>query len=101
VPPNQIIEDKCKIDTKFISEHILEQLSDYEYRSLTGKSFKSIEHEIHLVGCDKKVFCSVLSSDIFYTAILNEKGSKKSFKRNIMSNCLDTRFFEEIVNEFL
>jgi len=98
VPPNQTIEEKCEVDQKFIAEHILEQVGDGEYRSLSGKNFKSIEHELHLVdtsGSGKKVYCSILSTDLFYTS------NGLAFKRYMLSNTIDSRFFQEIINAFM
>ena len=68
VPPNDIIMNKCEIDPKFIQEHILEVVGETEFRSLSGKNFRTIEHEFHLKDpTDKKLYCTILSTDLYYT----------------------------------
>lgn len=94
VPPNSVVVEKCEVDNKFIQEHILEMISDTEYRSLAGKNFKTFEHELHLVDqTGPRLFCSILSSDMFYS-------DTAPFRRYMVSNTLDPRFFEAIVNKF-
>lgn len=95
MPPNPIVVEKCEIDNKFIQEHILEMLSDTEYRSLAGRNFKAFDHELHLIdaGDGPKLFCSILNSDMFYL-------DQKCYKRYSMSNTLDSRFYVPIVNKF-
>ena len=89
MPPNKIVVEKCEIDNKFIQEHILECVSDTEYRSLSGKNFKAYEHELHMLDQTAngvKIICSILSSDMFYT-------DEICFKRYSISNTIDTRFY--------
>ena len=83
----------------FIQEHILEILGETDYRSLKGKCYKAYDHELHLVTQrqnDKEVFCSILSNDIFFSG-----SDGLSFKRYLISNTLDQRFYEKIENAFL
>ena len=49
MPPDQIVKTKCEIDNKFIQEHILEMLSETEYRSLAGRNYQSFDHELRLI----------------------------------------------------
>ena len=67
MPPNNIISEKCEIDPKFINEHILEVVSESEYRSLSGKSFKTIDHELHMINAPDgmSVYCTIMSSDLY------------------------------------
>lgn len=118
LPPDNIIEDQCEIDPKFIQEHILEVLGSSssfqgndvpDYRSLTGLCYKSVEHELHLIpsnsssfisngqsqGQPPLVYSTILSSDLFHTT------TGQVLKRFMLSNTLDQRFYKEIENKYL
>ena len=69
-------------------------MGEKEYRSLSGKSYQVFEHELHLVNQDKEIYCSILSTDLFYDQ------DKQSIKRFMISNTVDDRFYQEMPNLF-
>jgi hypothetical protein len=94
VPPDDLVRESCEVDNKFVQEHILEIVTKEEYRSINGNNFKLIDHELHSADeSDVKVFCTVLRTDMFYQ-------QNVAYQRLMLSNTIDRRFYQPIVNKF-
>ena len=91
-PPDEIVMEGCEIDNRFFNEHILEIKTDTDYRSLSGRVYKAFEHELHLIDESEsniKIFCSILSTEMYYA-------DRVQFKRYMISNTIDPRFYKPI-----
>ena len=76
-----------------ISEHVLQfsSMDGQEMTSLTGKTYQMKgDKKLRLVDSSKKAKVQVIvrSRDSYFA------GEDKSFKRLLISNCLDQRYFD-------
>ena len=88
--PSSNILTSCTLDEVFILEHILQSSYDgKEFQTLNGKTYAIKDKKLELQS-DTSIKVDILSNDVCYTA---DAQSAKHFKRVIISNSLDQRFY--------
>ncbi|TNV77955.1 hypothetical protein FGO68_gene5268 [Halteria grandinella] len=88
LPQSQILSN-CVLDDLFILDHILQTSHDgKEFTTLNGKSYVIKDKKLELQS-DSSVRVDILQNDVCYT----DSTGVKHFKRIMISNSLDPRFF--------
>lgn len=103
VPPTGFFKSRSiTIDADLISEHVLQftSVDGQEMTSLSGKTYQMKgDRKLKLVdqagasGKKAKIQVTVRSRDSYFA------GEDKSFKRILISNCLDQRYFDQLESQ--
>ena len=88
LPTSQVLQT-CILDDMFILDHILQSSYDNkEFTTLNGKTYTIKDKRLELQS-DPNVRVEILQNDVCYT----DNSGVKHFKRIMISNSLDARFF--------
>ena len=88
--PSSHILQGCILDELFILDHILQYSYDgKEFTTLNGKTYHIKDKKLEMAS-DSSIKIDILSNDVCYT---DSSSATKHFKRIIISNSLDPRFY--------